>query len=258
METVPFTREQRKRTGFWRRQFRSETTTPQIVFDVVLGAIAPVLCFLFDPIVFSARFDTPLFPDYRTFVYILSAVQIVLLCGWLVLRPRNLIGAGMVAGALLGGAIFCLAIGLILAPFSLIGLLFGIGVFGFTPFATAFVYLRNSVRASRITPTRPRFETGIVSTAGFVLAVALPLGLSLAIHSAATNAVNELINGDEQQANFAAQRLIPLRYISEAEMNKIPAAYFAEQDPQKREQLRMRYRQITGEDLEVRARILRD
>jgi hypothetical protein len=240
----------RKRaTGFWRRQFHSETTSPQIVFDVVLGAIAPVLCYLFDPIVFSSQFDRPLFPDYQTFVYMLSAVQIVLLCGWLVLRPKNPIGSGMIAGALLGGGIFCLVTGLILAPFSLIGLMFGIGIFGFTPFVTAFVYIRNSIRASRVSPARSHFETGIIATAGFLLAVALPLALSLAIHSAATNAVNDVIHGDAQRASFAAQRLIPLRYFSGVEMNRIAEAYVSEQDPQKREQLRDLYRQITGDDL---------
>jgi hypothetical protein len=261
VETLPLTDEalpQRKHAGFWRRQFRSETTTPQIVFDVLMGAVAPVLCYLFDPIVFTGRFDTPLFPDYQTFAYVLSAAQIFLLCVWLVLRPENHIGRGMIAGALMGGAIFCVAIGVILAPFSLIGLMLGIGIFGFTPFVTAFVYVRNSIRASRITPMRPSFETGILSTAGLLFALALPLALSLAIHTAARNAVNEVIGGDPQRANFAAQRLIPLRYLAEAELNKIPQAYLAEQNPQKREQLRMLYQQITGEDLEIRARILRD
>ena len=261
MKTLQSTDEalpRRKQAGFWRRQFRSEATSPQIAFDVAFGAVAPVLCYLCDPIVFSGRLDTPLFPDYQGFAYILSGIQIVLLGVWLVLRPKHHVGTGMIAGALLGGAIFCLAMGVVLAPLSLIGLLFGIGVFGFTPFVTAFVYLRNSIRASRIMPARPRFETGIVSTAGFMLAVALPLTLSLAIHSAATNAVNDVIKGDAQRADFAARRLIPLRYFAEAELNKIPEAYLTEQDPQKREQLRTLYRQITGDDLELRAQMLRD
>jgi hypothetical protein len=247
-----------KRAAFWRRQFHSETTTPQIVFDVLMGAVAPVLCFLFDPIVFTARFGAPLFPDYQTFAYVLSAAQVFLLCVWLVLPPENHVGRGMIAGGLMGGAIFCLATGVILAPFSLLGLMFGIGIFGFTPFVTAFVYIRNSIRASRIAPTRPSFETGIASIAGFLFALALPLALSLAIHSAASNAVNDVIQGDAQRAKFAAQRLIPLRYVAEAELNRISEAYLAEQNPEKREQLRMLYQQITGEDLEVRARMLRD
>jgi hypothetical protein len=164
----------------------------------------------------------------------------------------------MIAGALLAGAVFCMAIGLVLAPFSLLGLMFGIGIFGFTPFVTAFVYFRNSIRVSRVVPTRPSFEAGIVSAGGFLLALALPLALSLAIHTAVTNAVNDVIHGDAQRANFAARRLIPLRFFADAELNKIVEAYLADQDPEKREQLRNAYRQITGEDLELRARILRD
>ena len=247
-----------KRMHFWRRQFRPEITGPQIGFDVALGMIGPVLCFVFDPIVFRAGFDGPMLPDYQTFVYLFSGAQIVVLGLWLVMRPAHPVGSRVLAGAMLGGAIFCAVIGVVLTPLSLLGLMFGIGIFGFTPFVTAFVYTRNAVRGLRTEGAQSKFENGILLAGGFLLALILPLVLSLAIHSAVTQAVNEVIHGDAQQANFAAQRLVPIRFFAEAELNKIADAYLSEQDPQKQAQLRTLYFQITGDDLEIRARRLRD
>jgi hypothetical protein len=249
----------RKRKYFWRRQFRSEITTQQIVFDVTLGAMAPLVCFVVDPIVFrAAGFGPPLLPAYQTFTYLFSGAEIAVLCLWLIIRPQHHVGSRIIAGALLGGAVFCAAMGFVLSPFSLLGLMFGIGIFGFTPFLTAFVYARNVVRAFRSGDTTPVFESGMIFTGGFLLATILPLTLSMAIHSAVTNSVDEVIHGDAQHASFAAQRLIPLRFFDEAELNRIGDAYLAEQNPQKREQLRALYLQITGDDLDVRMRLLRD
>jgi hypothetical protein len=164
----------------------------------------------------------------------------------------------MIAGALLTGAICCLAIGLVLSPFSLMGLMFGIGIFGFTPFLTAFVYARNGVRAARAGRSQTTVENGIVLSGGFLLALVAPLILSVALHSAVSNAVDEIIHADAQHAHFAAQRLVGLRFFSEAELNKIADAYVTEQDGRKQEQLRTLYREITGDDIKLRLRRRRD
>jgi hypothetical protein len=78
------------RTGFWRRQFAPSVTRPQIIFDVVFGAIGPILCFVFDPIVFRSGIGgPPLLVDYRNFVYLFSGLQITLLCFWLLTGPGH-------------------------------------------------------------------------------------------------------------------------------------------------------------------------
>jgi hypothetical protein len=82
--------------------------------------------------------------------------------------------------------------------------------------------------------------------------------LSVALHSAVSNAVDEIIHADAEHAHFAAQRLVALRFFSEAELNKIADAYLTEQDGRKQEQLRTLYREITGEDIELRVQRLRD
>jgi hypothetical protein len=53
-----------EKPGFWRRQFSNDVTPAQNIFDVIIGVIAPVLCFIFDPVVFNNRFgDVPLSLD---------------------------------------------------------------------------------------------------------------------------------------------------------------------------------------------------
>src|SRR5882762_1519627 len=138
------------RMGFWRRQFAAEATTSQLVFDVLFGIIAPILCFAFDPIAFRNGFGGgPLFAQYQVLVYLFSGLEIVTLVPWLFLREQ-LPGKRLIGGILLAGGIFCAAIGCILLPFSLFGLLFYfIGAFGFIPFLTAIVYFRNGCRAYR-------------------------------------------------------------------------------------------------------------
>jgi len=256
LSTVPVAK---KKNRFWRRQFAPEITIPQIIFDIAFGAVGPVLCFVFDPIVFRRGIGAaPLFPDYQIFTYLFSAVQIAVLFSWLIFRPRNELTGSIIGGALTSGALFCLTTACILAPFSLLGLMFGIGIFGFTPFVTAFVYLRNAFRAAGFRATRPKAATLSMLAISVLLAVVLPLLLSLEIRSVITTAVNEVVHGNPRQADFAAHRLIPLRFFAESEMNEIVNAYLAEQDPERRERLKVLYHQITGEDIEVQAHLLRD
>jgi hypothetical protein len=249
----------KRKNRFWRRQFAPEITIPQIIFDIAFGAVGPVICFVYDPIVFRRGIGAaPLFPDYQVFTYLFSAVQIAVLFSWLIFKPRNELARSMIAGTLTSGALFCLTTACILAPFSILGLVFGIGVFGFTPFLTAFIYLRSAFRSAAFRSSRPKSATLGVLAISVLLAVALPLLLSLEIRSVVATAVNEVVHGNPQQADFAAHRLIPLRFFAESEMNQIVNAYLTEEDPQRRERLKVLYHQITGEDIEVQARVLRD
>lgn len=250
---------ERTKNRFWARQFAPEITTPQIVFDVAFGVVGPILCFIFDPIAFRRGFmGQPLFPDYQAFTYLFSTLQVSVLCLWLMFRPGNEFSSSMIAGALIAGAFFCLTVACMLAPYSVLGLIVGIGVFGFTPFLTTFVYLRGGLRALGVCATQPRSITVSVLVIGLVLAFTLPTLLSLEIRSVVTNAVDDIVHGDPVRADFAAHRLMPLRFFAEAELDEIVNAYLKEQKEERRKQLKSLYRQITGDDIEARARILQD
>jgi hypothetical protein len=255
--SVPPLEEEKDR--LWRRQFAPTITTRQIIFDISFGAVGPILCFVFDPIALRGGFmGPPLFSDYQAFTYLFSTAQIGVLSMWLILRPRNDVANSMIGGVLIAGAFFCMTVACILAPFSVLGLIVGIGIIGFTPFITTFVYVRNGVRAFRSCATQPRSITVGVLTLGLILAFSLPLLLSLEIRAAVTDAVSEVCHGDPQRADFAAHRLIPLRFFAEAELDQIVDAYSTEPSQERREHLKSLYRKITGDDIEARARRLRD
>jgi len=249
-----------EKVGFWRRQFEATVTRPQIIFDIVFGVIAPILCFVFDPIVLKSWFlGPPLFPDYQLFAYLFSGLQIILLSLWLLTGPGQHILNSFMGGILLVGAVFCLVAGVVLAPFSLLGLIYAIGAFGFTPFLTGLVYLRNSVRAVRAgVDGFLSFSGGMVSASGILLVTALPLLLSLQIHAVLSRAVTEIVEGNSQQAMFAAHRVMPLRFFAGAELDQIVKAYTTTSDEKRKELLKSCYREITGESIENRANILQD
>jgi hypothetical protein len=250
---------EQKHSRFWRRQFAREITNPQIGFDVAFGAVGPILCFILDPIVFRGHsFGAPLLPDYQTFTYLFSVLQIILLLMWFTLSPQNPIGKDILAGALVTGGFFCTVVGLVLLPFSLMGIIFVIGLFGLTPFVSAFVYLRNSVRIFRSPKPAPSIIRTTALMGGIVLAVASPMLLSMEVRSIVSHSVNEIIHGDPQRAHLAVHLLIPFQYFDDAQLDKIVNAYLNEKDPERRALLKSCYQEIAGEDIETRARILRD
>jgi hypothetical protein len=165
-----------KPTGFWPRQFSPEATKGQIVFDVVMGILMPIVCLVFDPIVFrrdgtfsvfvralgrdaainfalsgysgASKGDPSLLGGAHFFTAIIDFGLIVLIV-WMLLGPHLKWGLGFVAGILLVGSLFALMIEVVVFLPSLAGLVYGIGIFGFTPFFTSFVFFRNGIRALR-------------------------------------------------------------------------------------------------------------
>jgi hypothetical protein len=249
-----------QRSRFWLRQFAPEVTRPQLVFDVIFGAIGPILCFVFDPIVFHSGFAGPaLFPAYQPIVYLFSSCEIVLLCFWLIMGPGSELWNAMFGAALFCGGLFCLAIGCILLPFSAMGLMFGIGLFGFTPFLTALVYLRNGSRALRAKSYESSTFTRVVGAlCGCLLVLAVPTLLALEIRMTVSSSIDEIVRGDSEHASRAAHRLVPFRFLADAELDRVVQAYIAASDPQRKQLLKSHYRDVTGEDIEVRVRIVQD
>lgn len=244
------------RPGFWRRQFAVPATIPQIIFDIVFGVVGPVLCFAFDPLVFRGGIGRPLFQEYQFFAYSFSAFEIAVLSVWLLFGARLPRGSGFIGGVLMGGALFCLATGLVLVPFSILGLMFGIGIFGFTPFATAIVYLRNGSRAVHSSNSTTRISLAGPLLVGVVLALGLPGLLSVGVHEIAAHYVEDIVQGDSQHVRVATLRLRPLKYFAGAELDRIVDSYATETDPSRKQRLRSSYHDITGQDIETRIRAL--
>jgi hypothetical protein len=165
--------------GFWRRQFGEQTTRAQRRFDLTFGIVLPVLCFVFDPVVFRGWLigGEGFYGGWQTYAYAVSALEMVALAAWLFRaggagRPPAALG-----GVLLAGGVFSLAVGVFILPLSLLGLVFYlVGAFGFIPFPTAVVYLRNGWRAAD--PDRAGYGLDALDLAalgfGFAFALAAP------------------------------------------------------------------------------------
>lgn len=137
------------RPGFWRRQFLSQITRGQKKFDWIFGVILPVVCFYFDPIVFKnglGGLGQPLLGRIGTFAYVLSFTAIMATMAWLSWGDKLRWLNAFLSGVFAVSSLAALAIGVIIAPFSALGIFVLIGFLGFTPLFCSFVLLRNSIR----------------------------------------------------------------------------------------------------------------
>jgi len=124
-----------------------------LTFDILFGLVLPVLCFIFDPIVFKTSFRAVLGPTrlqaHRLTAYGLYAIAATVLALWLASGSQVKRSAPIVSGALFAAGLGALAVGVLIFPLSLFGSLLLIGVLGFTPLFTSFVFMRHSVSAFR-------------------------------------------------------------------------------------------------------------
>ncbi len=134
---------------FRARQFQLKPTRSQKRFDWTFGVGLPLVCVAADPVVFSSwdGFGRPLLGEYKIFAYTLSIVSILSMAAWLLWGQRLGELRGYLGGLFLAGAAISLFVGVILLPYSFIGMFFVIGFLGFTPLFSSFVYWRNAVRA---------------------------------------------------------------------------------------------------------------
>ena len=244
---------------FWKRQFAGEPTQPQVTFDFVFGVAAPFLCFLMDPIAFHGGvLGRPLFGEYQVFAYLISGLEMATLLLCLTSRSRFL--NNFVAGVLLAGGLFSALLGFLLAPYSLVGLMVVIGVLGFTPFFTAFVYLRNSYRA--VAKKADLAVPGRAVSAlllGCMVTLTGTYGVSQNINRMVERSVTQIISGDDQQALAAARRIRHFSFLATAQMDRVVDEYRKYSiDEADKQRLAKSYELATGEDLEQKVRRLMD
>jgi hypothetical protein len=165
--------------GFWRRQFAESVTPRQRHFDITFGIVLPILCLVLDPIVFR-EWDIEVggfYRRWRSYAYTVSTLEMVALAAWLLRaggagRPPAALG-----GVLVAGGIFSFVVGVAILPFSLLGLVFFfVGVFGFIPFPTAVIYLRNGWRAAALNRSNDdmTWREAAEFAFGFVFALGAP------------------------------------------------------------------------------------
>lgn len=254
-----------RKEGFWRRQFSLSRTTPQLVFDVIFGVFMPIICFYLDPGIIGTstvgKIEMPVtynsFLGWNALVYVLSFLEILSLAVWLAIGHRTKSSGGVLGGILLMGATLSSAIGIVILPLTLWGLLVIIGILGFVPFITAFVYLRNGVKAIRrgsSALSRSALIGAVLSSA--VVISAVPVVVQWEVSHVAARSVEEILGEDPAAAEGAVHRVRYFRWF--VDTDRIALAYEQESEKQRKERLAAAYKEIAGQDVNVRLIIMND
>jgi len=133
--------------GFWQRQTSAVVTPKQKLFDWSFGVIMPAACFFFDPFVFRADGGGALLAKYQLSAYLISGLAIMATVTWLLWGSKLGEFNSFLSGLFAISGFIALMIGIVLFPFSVIGMLFLVGFLGFTPLLTSYVLFRNAIRA---------------------------------------------------------------------------------------------------------------
>ena len=134
--------------------------------------------------------------------------------------------------------------------------MFLIGVLGFTPFLTAFVFLRNGIRAVRAQQgSDVRLPLAVLSA---VLSITLPWLVSLQLTQAISRSIADVLYGDANQAEAAVNRLRWVPFVPDQCLDPIVEAYVIESSLERKDSLKKYYRYLSGEDIETRADIWND
>ena len=251
---APSVASKRSASGFWSRQFRSPATTKQRVFDICFGIVAPVLCVIFDPAVFarSGIWGAGMLYGWRVFGYAEIIIGVALLAYYLFAQRCS----RFLAGALLASALFAFAVGVVLLPMSLMGMFILIGVFGLTPFLTAFVFLRNGYRCWReSTAHQPVIRAVVVAVLAGVLVCGIPLALQMSLAALAKRAIAQLQSDSDREF---AQAIGLLKRINVGVDQDNIVSLYQHADAKHRERLSSAYKEITGRSIEERIAELND
>jgi hypothetical protein len=224
-------------------------------FSIAFGIIAPIVCFALKPVLLPGDvFELPglrFINIFWIFGYGVIGLGIASLAIWLWRGPRLGAWCGIVAGDLLACALFAAGLGIVLLPFSVIGLFAIIGVLGFVPFLTAATFGGNAIRAFR---HARRLMGEPKAWATMVLGAWLVVGVPGALQSWASLTVRQAMR---DVARGEASGMARLRsWYRFAHRDRLVWAYAAERDPVSKERLAGTYRELTGEDAEHRLLML--
>lgn len=255
--------EPKKKPGFWERNLGNEVTKKQVVFDVLFGVVMPVFCLLADPIMFNGIFGRGIAENFRLFGYSLVGFEILCLVVWLTAGRRSAILSAVLSAALMMGALFSVVVGIVLMPFSIIGLLFIIGVFGFSPWFTAMAFARNAIRAYNFAKPRLRkIELVSVVAGGILATIMVPQcahGIQLRAHKKIDRIVEFASTGNTYMLEKNVKELKKFKIIlRETDFDTIVKAYMQENDGYRKHLYSSIYSNFTGRNIDDRVYIFCD
>lgn len=234
---------------FCERLVAQEPVRKRRIFDWAFGVIVPIVCVAADPIVF--RPDGGLLAAYRPFAYLLSFVSILAMAAWLLWGEKLKWLAAPISGLFYVGGAGSLVVGLILLPFSIVGILFYfIGLLGFTPIFAAIVFFRNGRRA--YDASLMTLEAQVAWKAAF-LAALFSFVIPYVANAKIAQAVNDIASGD---VNTIRRETAKLKFVAPlANLKPVSERYRRfediEKDSPKAKELAHAYREISGQEIET-------
>lgn len=247
MQTLELNEEVKKKSkGFWRRQFQTEATRAQKTFDWLFGVLLPIACFIFDPVVFKGNLlGEAYLGAYKPFAYTLSFVSVMAMAAWLIWGAKLKWLNGWLAGFFLVGGIVSLAIGVILFPISLLGLVMMIGVLGFTPLLSGAIFLRNALRAYRM--AKPLMEKNVL-VYSMVLSALLTAVIPSVINAEINHSLDKIINGDAPTIRAETAKLKYFAPLINFEIFR-QNSYRSRRTTEANEAVAVAYKELTGKEL---------
>ena len=239
--------------GFWKRQFQLPGTPAQLWFDVSFGMLVPLVCLHLDPTVFRSggAGDTGLLVPFRILGYAEIAFSMVALAYFLFRRRAS----ALLSGILLGSATFSVFLGVAILPLTMIGLVVLIGILGFAPFVTGFVYTRNAWRCRQPSSAQnSRLRSRLAAGLGLILILGIPAGLQATASHLVNGALARLENGSDQEFEPALHTLRCTAYDSD----RLAFAYQETKDEKRRARLARAFHELTGQSVEARLAQLSD
>jgi len=197
--------ESTKRAGFWRRQFHQTSTSAQRKFDWAFGVVIPIICVVFDPVVFRGNaLGVATLGNYKAFAYLLSFASIMAMAAWLTWGEKLKWVNAFVAGLFFFGSFVSLTVGILILPISLFGLVILIGILGFTPLFAGLVYLRNGIKAFRSAGNSMPAKTLVYSTA---LATIFSFAIPFVVNAEIRKSLDAIRDGDIETVLYESKKL---------------------------------------------------
>lgn len=229
-------------------------TGGQVAFDFLFGVLAPIALLVADPALFQA--DGPLFvanraalpPYWAMPTYIVQGCLIAALLVWGLTGMRSTILGMLLAGPFAAGALLSLVLGGALFWFALGHADLLSGWLAFTPWATAFVFLRHCVLACRAGAHRSVGLTVLFLAASFTALVVGLATLAAARDRRARFLEGLLLSESPADLEYACSQI---RHRHQVDMDRVALAYLEmkDEDP-RRGRLKAAYLRITGAPIE--------
>ena len=233
--------------SFLRPRLESPWTFP---FDMAFGILAPVLVLYLDLTLTWAMGPIEMLP-LRPYSSLTAFACIAAFACWYPFRARNGWWQAIATGPLLCGAVYAGTAGILLFPFALIGCIALIGVLGFVPLITGFVF----GRSTRLAWSRARSALAPGPAVGLaLLAAALFGGLCLGtgrgvrvLEVRATAVLAGTRNGDRAAAE---RTLTLLRAFPGIDLRELRAAALQREHDVRPLSPRIVWERITGRNLD--------